>query len=121
MAAPGAKLFVPLRETRHHPLKVVLIGVGQLDISGHEGRPQRATGNADKCRLKPFGQGDGELYCFFRIVIHVDVHHQCRQRYEMFLFARIRADCSSHIRVQHRCFSPHVIEMLSATTCNRPD
>jgi hypothetical protein len=105
MAAAGAKLFAPLLETRHHLLKVVLIGVSQPNISGHERRPQRATGNADKCRLKPFGQGDGELYRLFRIVIHIDVHHQCRKRSEMFLLALIRARCASHTGVQHQRFS----------------
>jgi hypothetical protein len=99
MAAAGAKLFAPLLETRHHLLKVVLVGVGEPGISGHERRPQRATGNADKCRLKPFGQGDGELYCFFRIMIHVDVHHQCRKRHEVFLFALI----SRRLLFSHPC------------------
>jgi hypothetical protein len=121
MAAAGAKLLPPLLETRHHLLKVVLVRVGQSDISGHERRPHRTTGNADKCRLKPSGQGDGELYPLFRIDIDVDVHHQCRKRYEILLFPLIRADCSSRIRGKHRCFSPHAIEMLSATTSNRPD
>jgi hypothetical protein len=52
----------------------------------------KPSSNDASCR---FGQGDGELYCFFRIVIHVDVHHECRKRHEMFLFARIRALCSN--------------------------
>jgi hypothetical protein len=45
MVAAGAKRFAPLLETRHHLLKVVLTGGGQPNISGHEHRPQRATGS----------------------------------------------------------------------------
>src|SRR6516165_7930358 len=38
-AALGAKLLAPLLEAHHHPLKVVLVGFAQLDVSSHERRP----------------------------------------------------------------------------------
>jgi len=54
-AAMGAKGLASLIETRRRLLKVVLVGFGQPDISGHEGRPQRVPRNPDKGSLEAVG------------------------------------------------------------------
>jgi len=56
-------------------LKVILVGFGQGDISGHEGRPQRTTRNPDESGLEPVGQADRQCNPPLRIVLDVDVHH----------------------------------------------
>ena len=114
-AALGAKLLAPLLEAHHHPLKVVLVGFAQLDVSSHERLPQRATGNPDKGGLEAVGQADREFNSLFRIVLDVDVDHQCRKGHRIFLFALIDDARPFHIP-SASVFS----RMLSATTCNRP-
>jgi len=74
-AALGAKRLAPLLETRRQLLNVVLAGFGQSDVSGREGRPQRATRNADKGGLEAVGQTDRQFNPSLRIVLDVDVHH----------------------------------------------
>jgi len=74
-AALGAKRLAPLLETRLHLLKVVFVGFGQPDVSGHEGRPQRATRNPDERRLEAVGQVDREFDSLVRIMLDIDVDH----------------------------------------------
>jgi len=59
-------------------LKVVLVGLAQLDVSSHEGRPQRATRNPDKGGLEAVGETDRQFNPPLRIVLDVDLHHHCR-------------------------------------------
>ena len=74
-AALGAKRLAPLLETRLHLLQVVVVAFGQLDVSGHEGRPQRPTRNPDERRLEAVGQVDREFDSVFRIMLDIDVDH----------------------------------------------
>jgi len=82
-----AELFAPLLETRHYLLKVVLAGFGQPDISGHEGRPYRATGNPDQRSPEAVGQAHCELDPWLTIVIELDMYHHRRKRRVRFGFA----------------------------------
>jgi hypothetical protein len=74
-AALGAKFLAPLLETRRHLLKVILVGFGQGDISGHEGRPQRTTRNPDESGLEAVGQSKGNLHSVFGVTLDINVDH----------------------------------------------
>jgi hypothetical protein len=93
----AAKFFAPLLETRHYFLKIVLVGFGQPEVSGHEGRPRRATGNPDQRSLEAVGQAHCELDPCLTIALEVDVHYQRCKRRRRLPFALCDAGRPLHI------------------------